>query len=98
MTRYEIDALFSLPLFVTIEIVAAKITVCKLAQGTSIASPETPDVVAKPSIPFFPAIADETAHLVKASGIPRFGNYLCSCKQRFGLNIPQNGRIRHHFP
>src|SRR3954451_8778519 len=62
------------------------------------AAEEVADVVAKAAVPFLPTVADETTNLIKAGGIPRFGDHLDARELGIGLDVPEDGRTGHHLP
>ena len=88
MTGHEVHALFSLALFVPVEFVAAEIPVSKVPQRTIVATEEVADIVAKPAIPFLPAIPDKTPYLLQSRGISRRGDNFASGKRSIRLDIP----------
>src|SRR5262249_52736435 len=96
VTGHEVHALFSLTLFVAVDLRAAKQAVGKTAHRSLLSAEEAPHIIAEASIPFFPTIANEAADLVQTRGIPGFGNQLGSGKGRIRLDIPKNRRIGHH--
>src|SRR6185312_1211105 len=95
MAGHEVTALFHLTLLVSVNLGASEYPVGKACDHPLLATDEASDIVAKSSVPFFPTVADETAHLVKASCIPGFGDELCARESGVRLDVPEHGRRRH---
>jgi len=65
------------------------------AHRAFLAAHEAADVVSKPAVPLAPVVAGERADLIQAAQVPRLGDQLRPCKDRIGIDVPQNGRIGH---
>ena len=64
VTGDEIDALFGLLFLVGVDIWAGEQSIGDLGRHTGVRAKEGPNVVSKTTIPLFPIVADEAAHLV----------------------------------
>jgi hypothetical protein len=53
------------------------------------------DVVAEAAVPFLPGVAREGADLVKADGVPGFGDELRAGQERIRLDVPEHRRVGH---
>src|SRR5882757_8868164 len=82
VTSYEIDALFSLALLITVNLRASDYSVGEWCRHVLFAAEKPSDIVAKPTIPFSPAVTDETADLIKAGGVPGLGYQLGARQSR----------------
>src|SRR5262249_24756600 len=98
MARYKINALFGLPFLVPVNSRAATKPVSTIPNRKCFSAKKTPDITSKPSVPFLPTIADETADLVKSGCVPGFGDELDPGKIRVRFDVPQHRRIRHRSP
>src|SRR5262249_47723468 len=76
MASHEVDALFRLALFVSIDLRTPEQPVGYALHHSLLATKEIAKVIAKFSVPLLPAITDETSDLIKTSGIPRLSNQL----------------------
>src|SRR6516165_8786342 len=74
VTGHEVDALFGLALLVTIHFMAAEQAIGEMPHCPWFGAKETAHIIAKPPIPFFPAVSNKTAYLIQAGGVPRFGD------------------------
>jgi hypothetical protein len=55
-----------------------------------------PEVIAKPPVPFLPAVADEAADLIKAGGVPGSAISLTlASENRIRFDIPKDRRRCH---
>src|SRR5262249_45829333 len=94
VARYEVDALFGLAFFVSVNLRTADDSVRYTPDGTRFAAKKAANIIAKSTIPLFPAVSNKAAYLVQASGIPGFCNHLCACERRVRVNVPEYGRVR----
>ena len=97
VARNEIDALSRRPVCCMIEVGAPGDTLSKLRNLVLISLDETANVIAKSSIPLLPLISTEASNLIQAACVPGFGNELGSRKNRIGIDLPKNGRIRYRL-
>src|SRR4029453_13214416 len=88
VARYEINALFSFTLFMTVNGRTTQQTIGKRSHRIFVAAKEPPNVVSKPAIPLLPTVADEAADLVKPRRIPGLGDQLCPSQLWVRFNIP----------
>ena len=77
MTGDEIDALLRLPLLIAIQIWTAEYPGGQLRHRAILSLEKGPHIVPEFPVPFLPTVADETAHLVQACGIPGFRDQFC---------------------
>src|SRR6185503_11433253 len=70
VTRHEVDALLGLALLVAVQGRAPEQAVGQPFDRAVLPAKEAADVVAEASVPLFPAVTDEAAHLVEAGRIP----------------------------
>src|SRR5262249_23639108 len=89
----EINALFCLSLFVRKNFRTADDPICNAPQRTRFAAEEVANIVPEAAIPFFPGVANETADLVQARGIPGLGDELRACQGRIRFDVPEYRRI-----
>jgi hypothetical protein len=89
----EVDALFRAPFLVLIQIRAPDQTICDGPDHPGIPLEEGPHVVAKSTVPFFPAIADKAADLVETRCIPGFCNQLDVGQNRVRFDVPEDGGV-----
>src|SRR5215510_5168203 len=95
VTCHEVHALIGLAFFVTVDLWAAEQSVGKIDYCSVVPTKKAADIIAEPSVPLPPTVADEAAHLVQASRIPGFSNELGAGEHRVRLDIPQYRRPRH---
>src|SRR4030095_15763083 len=96
MTSYKVDALLNLPPLVTVNLRTADQTVSQARHRTVSATKEVADIVAEPSIPLFPAVPDEAAHLIQTGRIPCLSDQLRAREHGVRFDIPQDRGVRHH--
>src|SRR5262249_61720129 len=96
MTRHKVNTLLSLTFFMTVNCRAAEQAVGKASSDTVLSPKKTTNIISELSVPFFPTISDEAAHLVQATGVPGFRNEFGPGEDRVGFNVPQHRRGRHH--
>src|SRR5208337_2470645 len=89
----KVNTLLGLSLFVPVNLGTAEETVGQPPDEAIFPPEKTAHVIAEASVPFLPTVADETADLVKAGGIPSFRNQLGSRQNRVRLDVPQHGRV-----
>ena len=74
VTGDEIDALFCFAFCAAIDIRAAGKAEGEGAGGATVAFEKSPDIIAKPAVPFLPTVAGELADLIEAGGVSGFGD------------------------
>src|SRR5215469_13908562 len=82
VTCYEVHALFRLAFFMAVDFVASKDPVSEVLQRAVLGTEEASNVIAKATIPLFPAVSYKTADLIQPSCIPGLSNHLCACENR----------------
>src|SRR5258708_539481 len=97
MARDEVDTLLRVVFLMPVNRGTAEKAVREARDGIVVAAIEGANVVAKPSVPFLPTVANETAHLIQPGGNPRFRNELRAGQRRVRLDIPEDWRIRYHL-
>ena len=95
MAGDEIDALLGFALFALVYVRAPRQSEGHRTSCSVAAFEKRPDIVAKPPVPFFPAVADERADLIKAGGVPGLGDQLDIGEDGVGFDIPKDRRRRH---
>src|SRR5580704_709914 len=74
VTGYEVHALIGLTFFVSVDLWTAEQSVGKIGYRSLVPTKKAADIIAEPSVPLPPAVADEAAHLVQTGRIPGFCN------------------------
>ena len=92
---HEIDALLGFTLFSLVNVRAPRQPERQGTDGSIIPFEEGPDIVAKPPVPFLPAVADKTADLVEAGRVPGLGDQLDIGEDRVGFDVPKDRRRCH---
>ena len=82
-------------LFALVDVRAARQPERHRAGRSVVTLEKRPDIVAKPPVPFLPAVADKAADLIEAGGVPGFGDQLDIGEDRVGFDVPEDRRRRH---
>src|SRR5665647_1427041 len=98
MAGDEVYALLCLTLLMAIDVRTGQKTRDKAVYHPVVTLQKTAHVVAKLSIPFFPAITYETADLVESSDVPCFGDELNSRQCRVRFYVPDYRRVFERMP
>ena len=95
VTGNKVHALFRFPFFMPVHLMTAEESVGEMPQRSFVSTEKIPYIIPKATVPFFPAVANEAAHLVKTGGVPRFCDQLGPREGWIGLNIPKHRRVGH---